>query len=137
MELRLYALLNCPHCQIAKAHLTGAGVKFEYVDSGKDPVAQKGIEAILGQSRFPMLVAMPQEGDTQIVVGYNEGEYGRIVGLCRVSAGPEPINEALAGSNYIGNATKVVGEPVTSNGGVITLPVVPGDVDDTIPHSGA
>jgi hypothetical protein len=107
---RLYGLLGCPHCIEAEAYLRSKQVPVMTIIANDDPIASAGVNAILGSLEFPVMCYTPAK---EIIKGFNEGEYARLVGVYRAALSAGAFDLPLGTEQPLGQNTPEVAEPTT------------------------
>lgn len=73
---RLYGLIGCPHCISAEEFLRGRQCPVITIVANDDPIALAGVKALTNEPNYPVLCYTPEK---EIIKGFNEGEYERLV----------------------------------------------------------
>lgn len=71
----LYGLVGCQHCESAVQFLSKVGVPFSIVVANDDPVATSGVEKLLGESAYPVLIYRPTK---EYVKGFEADKYEKL-----------------------------------------------------------
>ena len=94
--LRLYGIPQCPHCETAVQYLIRAGLPpntIHIVPLAGDPIIEAGIKAITGRQDVPVPVLVSFISNPgEVIVGWREVDYERIVKLIRTSVGASTSN---------------------------------------------
>jgi len=101
----LYGLIGCPHCSEAERYLSARRIPFLLHISNDDPIANGGVKAVTSKEEYPVLVSKLDTKNIEVIVGFKENEYERIVSLfyksvsasiLSIFAGEQPNQPAVA-----------------------------------------
>ena len=74
--VKVYSTETCPWCQRAREYLTEKGVKFEYIDVGKDREQLDEMIELSGQMAVPVIAI-----GKDYIIGFNQKELDAKLGL--------------------------------------------------------
>lgn len=72
-NITVYTANNCASCGMVKQYLQLKGANYSEVNIDDNPVAQRTMIDISGQSRVPVTVVTNDDGSQAVSIGYNLG----------------------------------------------------------------
>ena len=112
VPFRLYGLPGCQFCEKAAQFLFQEKVPAQLVVVGADPIAQEGIKKVLGSEQITVPCLVSAVGaQAEVIVGFKEEDYRRVVGTFRALTGASAIGTPAAEINNSGEAAAGSVEP--------------------------
>jgi glutaredoxin-like YruB-family protein len=81
MSVTVYSTPTCPFCKQAKMFLSEHQVPFTDIDVSADPKAAEALIEKSGQTGVPVLVLTGDDGQEQVVIGFNKKELQDALGI--------------------------------------------------------
>ena len=74
MQIKIYTLSWCPHCNALKEYLNNRKIAYENIDVEENEQAADEITEKTGQSGFPIIYI-----DEEIIIGFNKDKIEELI----------------------------------------------------------
>lgn len=79
--VKVYTTPTCTYCNMLKDFLNEKGIEYTAIDVAEDAEARDHIVEASGQMGVPVTEIIPEEGEAEYIVGFDEGAISKALGL--------------------------------------------------------
>lgn len=81
MNVSIYSTPTCPYCKMAKEFLTQHNIAFENIDVSADEKRADEMVAKSGQRGVPVIVITKDDGQEEVIIGFDKARLKSVLGL--------------------------------------------------------